>query len=70
MNNEGVSKPFVLSIGERAAAFEQSYDSRIQTSVDALDEAEKRKQEAFEQETLREFEKLAQEYIEADEERR
>ncbi|MGA7076942.1 MAG: hypothetical protein WBZ42_10460, partial [Halobacteriota archaeon] len=70
VNKEGGSKPFVLSIGERAAALEQSYDSRIQMSVDALDEAEKRKQEAFEQETLREYENLAQEYIEADAERR
>jgi hypothetical protein len=60
----------VLSIGERAAAVEQSYDSRIQMSVDALDEAEKRKLEAFEQETLREYENLAQEYVEADAERR
>lgn len=37
--------------------------------MDALDEAENRKQEAFEQETLREFEKLAEEYIAADNER-
>jgi type I restriction enzyme R subunit len=70
VNKEGESKPFVLSIGERAAALEQSYDSRIQMSVDALDEAEKRKQEAFEQDTLLEYENLAQEYIEADAERR
>src|SRR5665647_2203417 len=35
VSKERVSKPFVLSIGERAAVLEQSYDSRIQTSVDA-----------------------------------
>jgi type I restriction enzyme R subunit len=70
VSKEGGSKPFVLGIGERAAALEQSYDSRIQMSVDALDEAEKRKLEAFEQETLREYENLAQEYVEADAERR
>jgi type I restriction enzyme R subunit len=70
VSKEGGSKPFVLGIGERVAALEQSYDSRIQMSVDALDEAEKRKLEAFEQETLREYENLAQEYVEADGERR
>jgi type I restriction enzyme R subunit len=70
VSKEGGSKPFVLSIGERASALEQAYDTRIQTSIDALDGVEKRKQEAFEQETLREYEKLAQEYIDADTERR
>jgi type I restriction enzyme R subunit len=69
VSKEGGSKPFVLGIGERAAALEQSYDSRIQTSVDALDEAEKRKIAALEQETLREYENLAQEYVGADAER-
>ena len=39
-------------------------------SVGASHEAEKRKLEAFEQETLHEYENLAQEYVEADVERR
>jgi type I restriction enzyme R subunit len=70
INKEVGSKPFVLSIGERAAAVEQSYDARMQSSIEALDEAERRKLEAFEQETLREYENLAEEYIAADAERR
>lgn len=70
INKEGGSKPFVLSIGERAEVVEQSYDARLQSSVEALDEAERRKLEAFEQETLREYENLAEEYIAADAERR
>ena len=70
INKKGESKPFVLSIGERAAAVEQSYDARMQSSVEALDEAERRKLEAFEQETLHEYENLAEEYIAADAERR
>jgi type I restriction enzyme R subunit len=70
INKEGGSKPFVLSIGERAAAVEQSYDARMQSSVEALDEAERRKLEAFEHETLHEYENLAEEYIAADAERR
>jgi hypothetical protein len=37
-----------LSIGERAAAVEQSYDTRMQSSIEALDETEIRKLEAFE----------------------
>ena len=47
VNKEGGSKPFVLSIGERAAAVEQSYDTRMQSSIEALDETEIRKLEAF-----------------------
>jgi type I restriction enzyme R subunit len=70
INAEAISKPFVLSIGERAAAVEQSYDAHLQSSIEALDEAERRKLEAFEQETLREYENLAEEYIAADAERR
>ena len=70
INTEAISKPFVLSIGERAAAVEQSYDAHLQSSIEALDEAERRKLEAFEQETLREYENLAEEYIAADAERR
>jgi type I restriction enzyme R subunit len=42
----------------------------MQSSIEALDEAERRKLEAFEQETLREYENLAEEYIAADAERR
>jgi type I restriction enzyme R subunit len=70
INTEAISKPFVLSIGERAAAVEQSYDAHLQSSIEALDEAERRKLEAFEQETLREYENLAEDYIAADAERR
>ena len=70
VNKEGGSKPFALSIGERAAAVEQSYDTRMQSSIEALDETEIRKLEAFEQEILQEYEILAEEYIAADAERR
>lgn len=52
--DESASKPFLLSIGERAEKLAQSYEDRQLTT----------------QQTLFEFEKLAQEYVEAHKERR
>ena len=50
---EGGAKPFLISIGERAEALAQAYEDRQLTT----------------QQALLEFEKLAQEYVEADVER-
>ncbi|MFN8475906.1 MAG: HsdR family type I site-specific deoxyribonuclease [Anaerolineae bacterium] len=52
--DEGGQKPFVLSIGERAEALAKAYEDRQLTT----------------QQALLEFERLAQEYVSADEERR
>ncbi|MCL4516162.1 MAG: HsdR family type I site-specific deoxyribonuclease [Firmicutes bacterium] len=53
VDKEGASKPFLLSIGERAEELAQAFEDRQLTT----------------QQTLAEFEKLAKEYVEADAER-
>jgi type I restriction enzyme, R subunit len=54
VTEEGAAKPFLLSIGERAEKLAQAYEDRQLTT----------------QQTLFEFERLAQEYVKAHEERR
>ena len=54
VTDEGAAKPFLLSIGERAEKLAQAYEDRQLTT----------------QQTLFEFERLAQEYVKAHEERR
>jgi type I restriction enzyme R subunit len=53
VKDEGDSKPFLQPIGERAAALEEAYDNRILSTI----------------ELLREYEKLAAECAQAEEER-
>ena len=50
-------------------SLEQQYDEQIKTAVDALDESKKQEQEKLEAKILKEYEQLAEEYIEADAER-
>lgn len=54
VDKDRTAKPFVLSIGERARALEEEYEDRQISTKQAL----------------LEFEKLAEEYVEADEERK
>jgi type I restriction enzyme R subunit len=54
VGSESGSKPFLLTIGERADALAQAYEDRQQTTQQVLDA----------------FERLAQEYVDADEQRR
>lgn len=54
VEQEGAAKPFLLSIGERAAELAEAYEDRQVTT----------------QQVLVEFERLAQEYVEADAQRR
>jgi type I restriction enzyme, R subunit len=53
VDQEGASKPFLLSIGERAEALAQAYEERQKTTQDVLQE----------------FERLAQEYVDSDAQR-
>lgn len=54
VEKEGAAKPFLLSIGERAAGLAEAYEDRQITTQQVLDE----------------FERLAREYVEADTQRR
>ena len=54
VKNEGATKPFLLPIGERAQALAQAYEDRQLTTQQALDE----------------FVKLAEQYVDAEHERR
>lgn len=53
VNTEGLSKPFLLSIGERAEALAEAYEDRQITTQQALAEFEKLAQEAVDADTQR-----------------
>ncbi|MCZ7568858.1 MAG: HsdR family type I site-specific deoxyribonuclease [Ardenticatenaceae bacterium] len=66
--DESATKPFLLSIGERAEALAQAYEDRVRATKGALDEFEQQQKVA--QEFQARFERLAEEYVGADAERR